>query len=71
MALAGWRTDRKQQILDAYVPRRGEGALGGVKRWEERATVALLPTAKTDARFPNDALQNSAPVVQRRTRKGR
>jgi len=33
-ALSGHGIDRIQKILDTYLPRRGDVALGGVKRWE-------------------------------------
>jgi hypothetical protein len=33
-ALSGHGIDRIQKILDTYLPRRGEVALGGVERWE-------------------------------------
>lgn len=33
-ALSGHSIDRIQKILDTYLPRRGEVALGGVERWE-------------------------------------
>jgi integrase len=35
-ALSGHSIDRIQKILDTYLPRRGEVALGGVEKWEAR-----------------------------------
>lgn len=35
-ALSGHGIDRIQKILDTYLPRRGEVALGGVERWEAK-----------------------------------
>lgn len=35
-ALSGHGIDRIQKILDTYLPRRGEVALGGVEKWEAR-----------------------------------
>ena len=45
-ALAGWSIDRTQRIVDTYVPRRGEVALGGVERWEEMGSTAQSPVVK-------------------------
>ena len=33
-ALAGWRIDHAQHIVDTYLPRRSEIARGGVEKWE-------------------------------------
>ena len=51
-ALAGWSIDRTQRIIDTYVPRRGEVALGGVERWEEMGETAPSPAAKRRQREP-------------------
>jgi hypothetical protein len=45
-ALAGWSIDRTQRIIDTYVPRRGEVALGGVERWEEMGRATPSPAAR-------------------------
>lgn len=37
-ALSGHGIDRIQKILDTYLPRRGEVALGGVEKWESKKT---------------------------------
>lgn len=45
-ALAGWQIDHTQKIVDTYLPRRGEVALGGVQRWENSdQSVVVLPRA--------------------------
>ena len=33
-ALTGWKIDHAQTIVDTYLPRRVEVALGGIERWE-------------------------------------
>ncbi len=43
-AVTGWRIDYAQKIVDTYLPRRGDVALGGVERWEQsEKTVVALP----------------------------
>lgn len=42
-ALTGWRIEHAQNIVDTYLPRRGEVALGGVERWEaDKGRVVVL-----------------------------
>lgn len=38
-ALSGHSVDRVQRILDTYLPRKGEVALGGVKKWESGSAI--------------------------------
>lgn len=46
-ALSGHSVDQVQKILDVYLPRRGEVALGGVEKWEKAgpATNVVLLSA--------------------------
>jgi hypothetical protein len=50
-ALSGHSIDEVQNILDNYLPRRGEIALGGVEKWEKAApalsNVVALPKPKS------------------------
>ncbi len=41
-ALAGWRIEYTQNIVNTYLPRRGEMALGGIKRWEENPEKVVV-----------------------------
>ena len=46
-ALAGWKIDYAQKIVDTYLPRRSDVALGGVERWEAgEGRVASLSRLK-------------------------
>ncbi len=49
-ALSGHSIDQVQTILDTYLPRRGEVALGGVEKWEKAgpavSNVVTLPSPK-------------------------
>ena len=48
-ALTGWKIDHAQHIVDTYLPRHGNVALGGMERWEagEAKVVTLGPRRKT------------------------
>lgn len=43
-ALSGHKVDQVQKILDVYLPRRGEVALGGVERWENAGAGGRVVT---------------------------
>ena len=48
-SISGHTIDRCQRILDTYLPRRTEVALGAIELWEqkiERRTVVRIPTTK-------------------------
>jgi len=48
-AISGHTIDRCQRILDTYLPRRTEVALGAIELWEqqvERRTVVRIPKTK-------------------------
>ncbi|MBK1656877.1 site-specific integrase [Paracraurococcus ruber] len=44
-ALTGWKIDHAQRIVETYLPRRGEVALGGVERWEAAPAPKVVPLA--------------------------
>ncbi len=44
-ALGGWGIDYTQRIIDTYLPRKGEVALGGVERWEKASGERVVPLA--------------------------
>jgi hypothetical protein len=44
-ALTGWSIDHTQRIVETYLPRRGDVALGGVERWEAAAGSQVVPLA--------------------------
>jgi integrase len=43
-SVSGHSVDRVQTILDTYLPRRGDVALGAVERWEQAGTNARIVT---------------------------
>ena len=47
-AVAGWKIEYTQKIIDTYLPRRPEVALGAVEKWEAAppTNVVLLPSPK-------------------------
>lgn len=45
-ALSGHSIDRAQKILDTYLPRRGDVALGGVEKWEAGGGGNIVPLVK-------------------------
>jgi hypothetical protein len=45
-ALSGHSIDRAQKILDTYLPRRGDVALGGVEKWEAGGAGNIVPLVK-------------------------
>ena len=47
-ALAGWRIDYASKIVDTYLPRRSEVALGGVVKWEADEG-RVVPLARQEA----------------------
>lgn len=49
-ALGGWGIDYTQRIIDTYLPRKGEVALGGVERWERagEGRVVVLASRRRD-----------------------
>lgn len=45
-ALTGWGIDHTARIVETYLPRRGEVALGGIERWENAVPAKVVPLAR-------------------------
>ena len=49
-ALAGWRIDYTQSIVDTYLPQRGDVALAGMERWEKKESGQVVSLVRAPRR---------------------